>query len=70
MFSLICLRLPNTDSEKYEALAVADQLATSARLSGNYKAPTYDAIASTLRDKLYTSKMQFKVYFATLLADK
>ena len=32
--------------------------------------PTYDIIASTLREKLKTPKKQFKAYFVVLLADK
>ena len=56
--------------DKYDALAMAEQLATAAKLSGHEKAPTFDAIACTLREKLPVSKKQFKAYFVALLADK
>lgn len=49
---------------------MAEQLATAAKLAGDEKAPTYDAIACTLREKLPVSKKQFKAYFVALLADK
>ncbi len=58
------------DFDKYDALAMAEQLATAAKLSGHEKAPTFDAIACTLREKLPVSKKQFKAYFVALLADK
>jgi len=49
---------------------MAEQLATSAKLSGHDKASTYDAIPCTLRKKLPFNKKQFKAYFVALLADK
>ena len=58
------------DFDKYEALAMTEQLATVAKLSGHEKAPTFDAIACTLREKLPVSKKQFKAYFVALLGDK
>ena len=58
------------DFDKYDALAMAEQLASSAKLSNHEKAPTYDVIACTLRDKLPVPKKQFKAYFVALLADK
>ena len=58
------------DFDKYDALAMAEQLATAAKLSGHEKAPTFDAIACTLGEKLPVSKKQFKAYFVALLADK
>lgn len=58
------------DFDKYEALALAEQLATASRLSADQKASTYDAIASTLREKLSCSTKQFKAYYVALLADK
>ena len=58
------------DFDKYDALAMAEQLATAAKLSGHEKATTFDAIACTLREKLPVSKKQFKAYFVALLADK
>ena len=58
------------DFDKYDALAMAEQLATAAKLSGHEKAPTFDVIACTLREKLPVSKKQFKAYFVALLADK
>ena len=58
------------DFDKYDALNMAEQLATAAKLSGHEKAPTYDAIACTLREKLPFNKKQFKAYFVALLADK
>ena len=58
------------DFYKYDALNLAEQLATAAKLSGHEKASTYDAIACTLREKLPFNKKQFKAYFVALLADK
>ena len=58
------------DFDKYDALAMAEQLATAAKLLGHEKAPTFDAIACTLREKLPVSKKQFKAYFVALSADK
>ena len=55
------------DFDKYEALAMAEQLAIAAKLSGHEKAPTFDAIACTLREKLPVSKKHFKAYFVALL---
>ena len=49
---------------------MAEQLATAAKLPGHEKAPTFDAIACTLSEKLLVSKKQFKAYFVALLADK
>ena len=49
---------------------MAEQLATTAKLSGHEKAPTFDAIACTLREKLLVSKKQFRAYFVALLVDK
>ena len=58
------------DFDKYDALAMAEQLATAAKLSRHEKASTFDAIACTLREKLHVSKKEFKAYFLALLADK
>ena len=58
------------DFDKYDALNMAEQLATAAKLSGHEKASTYDAIACTLREKFPFNKKQFKAYFVALLADK
>ncbi len=58
------------DFDKYEALHLAKQLAVTARLVTHPKAPSYDVIASTLRQKLACSVPQFKAYFTALLADK
>lgn len=49
---------------------MAEQLASSAKLANHEKAPTYDVIACTLREKLPVPKKQFKAYFVALLADK
>jgi len=49
---------------------MAERLAASAKVSNNEKAPTFDAIANTLREKLHVPKKQFKAYFVALLADK
>jgi len=56
------------DFDKYDALAMAEQLATAVKLSGHEKAPAFDAIACMLREKLPVSKKQFKAYFVALLA--
>jgi hypothetical protein len=48
------------DFDKYEAQRLSEQLAVSARLSSHAKAPAYDAIASTLRQKLSTPVVQFQ----------
>lgn len=40
------------DFDKYVALAMAEQLTTAAKLAGDEKPPTYNAIACTLREKL------------------
>ena len=58
------------DFDKYDALNMAEQLATAAKLSWHEKASTYDTIACTLREKLPFTKKQFKAYFVALLADK
>ena len=58
------------DFDKYDALAMAEQLVTTAKLAGDEKAPTYNAIVCTLREKLSVPKKQFKAYFVALLADK
>ena len=58
------------DFDKYDSLAMAEQFATAATLSGHEKASTFDAIACTLREKLPASKKQFKAYFVALLPDK
>ena len=55
---------------KYEALRLSEQLAASARLASNPKAPSYEVIASTLRQKIGSPVDQFKAYFSALLADK
>lgn len=51
------------DFDKYNGLAIAEQLATAAKLTGDEKAQKYDDIASTLWVKLPVSKKQFKAYF-------
>jgi hypothetical protein len=56
--------------DKYESLRLAEQLTVTARLVAHQKAPSYDVIASTLRQKLPCSVAQFKAYFTALLADK
>lgn len=58
------------DFDKYDALNMAEQLATAAKLSGHEKASIYDVIACTLKEKLPFNKKQFKAYFVALLADK
>jgi hypothetical protein len=58
------------DFDKYEALRLAEQLAVTARLVAHQQAPSYDVIASTLRQKLPCSVAQFQAYFTALLADK
>ena len=58
------------DFDKCDPLARAEQLATTARLSGHEKASIFHAIACTLREKLPVSKKQFKASFVALLADK
>ena len=58
------------DFDKYDALAMAEQLATDAKLTGHEKASTFDAIACALREKLPVSKKQFEAYFVALLAHK
>lgn len=58
------------DFDKYEALSLAEQLASTAKVKSHEKAPTFDVIACTLREKLSVSKKQFKSYFVALLADK
>jgi hypothetical protein len=58
------------DFDKYEALRLMEQLAVTARFVAHQKAPSYDVIASTLRQKLPCSVAQFKAYFTALLADK
>ena len=58
------------DFDKYEALRLAEQLASVAKVSSHEKASTYDVIACTLRKKLAVPKKQFKAYFVALLADK
>ena len=58
------------DFDKYEALPLAEQLATTSRLKVDDKASTYDAIASTVREVLSSSTKQFKAYYVALLADK
>ena len=58
------------DFDKYEALRLAEQLASVAKVSNHEKASTYDVIACTLREKLAVPKKQFKASFVALLADK
>lgn len=58
------------DFDKYEALRLAEDLVSVAKTSGHVKAPTYEIIASTLREKVSVSTEQFKAYFLALLADK
>ena len=58
------------DFDKYEALHLSKQLAASARLASDPKAPSYEAITSTLRQKIGSPVDQFKAYFSALLADK
>ncbi len=58
------------DFDKYEALRLSEQLAASARLASDPKAPSYEAITSTLRQKIGSPVDQFKAYFSALLADK
>ena len=56
--------------DKYEALRLAEQLASVAKVSRHEKASAYDVIACTLREKLAVPKKQFKAYFVALLAEK
>lgn len=49
---------------------MAELLATAAKLAGDEKAPTYNAIAGTLWEKLPVLKNQFKAHTVALLADK
>ncbi|KXJ17543.1 hypothetical protein AC249_AIPGENE14767 [Exaiptasia diaphana] len=58
------------DFDKYDALSMAEQLATAAKSAAHEKASSYDVIACTLREKLPVPKKQFKAYFLALLADK
>ena len=58
------------DFDEYEALRLSEQLAISARLASDPKAPSYEAIMSTLRQKIGSAVDQFKAYFSALLADK
>lgn len=58
------------DFDKYEALAMAEQLSSAAKVSGHEKASTYDVIACTLRERLSVPTKQFKACFVALLADK
>lgn len=58
------------EKDKYGALNIAEQLETTAKLSGHEKASTYDAVACTPRERLPFTKKQFKAYFVALLADK
>ena len=44
------------DFDKYDALAMAEQLATAAKLSGHEKASTFDAIAPVLLERSYLSQ--------------
>ena len=62
--------LEGRKTDKHDALNLAEQLATAAKLSVHEKASIYDAIACTLREKLPFNKKQFKAYFVALLADK
>lgn len=55
------------DFEKYEAVALAEQLATASSLKADQKASTYVAIASTLWEKLSCSTRQLKVHYIALL---
>lgn len=48
------------DFEKYEALRLAEQLASVAKVSSHEKTSTYDVIACTLREKWAVPKKQFK----------
>ena len=50
------------DFDKYEALRLAEQLASVAKISSHEKASTYDVIACTLRETLAVPKNQFKAY--------
>ena len=58
------------DFDTCEALRLAEQLASVAKVSSYEKASTYDIIACTLREKLAVPKKQFKAYFVAFLADK
>ena len=58
------------DFDKYDALALVEQLATSSKINNDEKAHTYSAILSTLREKLSSPTKQFKAYYVALLADK
>ena len=46
------------------------QLVFVAKTTSDTKAASYNIIATTLREKIYVPKEQFKAYFLALLADK
>ena len=58
------------DFDKYEALRLAEELVSVAKTTSDTKAASYDIIATTLREKIYVPKEQFKAFFLALLADK
>ena len=51
------------DFDKYDALALVEQLATSSKINNDEKAHTYSAILSTLLKKLSSPTKQFKAYY-------
>ena len=58
------------DFDKYETLRLAEELVSVAKTTSDTKAGSYDIIATTLREKIYVPKEQFKAFFLALLADK
>ena len=58
------------DFDKYEALHLAEQLASVAKSTGHEKAASFDIIAAALREKMSCPALQYKSYFLALLADK
>lgn len=58
------------DFDKYQALHLAEQLASVAKSTAHEKATNFDFISASLREKMHCLVMQFKAYFLALLADK
>ncbi len=56
--------------DKYDALAMEEQLATAAKLSGHEKAPTFDTIACTLGRSCLSQRKKFKAYFVALFFNR
>ncbi len=56
------------DFDKYAALRLSEQLAASARLASDPKAPSYEAIASTLRQKIWLASGSVQGIFFSLVS--